>query len=138
MSETDRPNYTIKYLLENRMFFLTLVTYVLLSLISGTFDLKPGYNQTVNYAVDLSFWITLFALICPIIALLSYLIIQIVKRKTSVILSSIHLGAIVLTAVVSFYFYNIQLIVLSLFIAQILAFILNLLFVFGLFKKRQV
>jgi len=127
---------TLKQLLETKMFFITLVTYVFLSITSGAVSSKVKYNPTVNNAFDFGLWIMIFALFCPIVFLLSYLIIQIVKRKTSFLFSALHLAAIILTAVLPFYFYDIQLIILLLFVFQILMFILNLLVVFKVLGKK--
>lgn len=136
MKKTDRPNITIKHLLESRTFFLILITYLFLSIATGNTDLETQVNPSVNNSFDFGPWIAAFALLSPFVFLISYLIILLLKRRTSFIYSALHLAVIILTSVVSFYFYGADRIIFMLFLVQLLIFLLNLLVVFGFLTKK--
>ncbi len=137
MSQTKKLGNTIKDLLENRLFFLILAAYLFLGIATRNADFDSEVNLSVNNTFDFGLWIALFAVFCPFIFLISYLIVQLLKRKTSYFFSGLHLAAIILTSVMSFYYYGNDSIVFILFVAQILLFVFNLLFVFGVLGKKK-
>ncbi|MCL8009557.1 hypothetical protein M8845_19210 [Gelidibacter japonicus] len=87
---------TFKKLIQKRMFLLIIIL-LMVSIYYG--GIQIGYNQTLGWAYDLSFWILVVKPFLWLVFLIGYGILALLRYSTNERLSTLHLILIILTFV---------------------------------------
>lgn len=90
-----KPNRTFTWYLENGMFFIYLILWVMFTSLNGISGNVYGVNKTVNWLYDISSSFNLYyTLYSEVVYFLGFLILLVVKKKTNKKLALIFLTLI--------------------------------------------
>ncbi|MDO5981748.1 hypothetical protein [Flavivirga spongiicola] len=123
---------TFDKLVQKRMFLLIILLLMILMYFGG---IQTGYNRTLGWAYDLSYWIFVIKPILWIVFLIGYGILAILRYLTNKNLSISHLILITLTFVAEDILNSDSRLTLTLILISIIVFIMN--FVWSI-KNRNV